>query len=66
MHGIWSFQGLMPHRAIMYMSLRRGRGRRVRRWYQEQLQNLLSERTTNKRKGLLLLLLAVGLAVQEG
>lgn len=66
MHGIWSFQGLMPHRVIMYMSLRRGKGRRARRSYQEQLQNLLPERTTNERKGLLLLLLAVGLGSARG
>lgn len=50
----------------MYMSLRRGKGRRARRSYQEQLQNLLPERTTNERKGLLLLLLAIGLGSARG
>lgn len=40
----------------MYMSRRRGKGRRARRWYHEQPPNLSSERTTNEKKRRLLLL----------
>lgn len=58
MRGIWSYQGLMQHRVIMYMLRRRGKGRRAGRWYHEQPPNLSSERTTSKKKEIRLLLLA--------